>query len=303
MAEWGKLRIRIEGVMPERALLRLRRAEISLFGIKKKSKTALDCSVPKKEIEKVFAIYPKVCYNIDGKSTYTVRVLGEVGIAKPLSWARRRTGFLLGALCFCIGSLYVNTLVLDVEFIGSSVYAREAQAVLEEYGARAFTPYKRGNEDLICSKLLALRGVEFCSVRKSGLYVRVEMRLSDEMPKPIRAGAYKAEHTGVVTEITAIRGTAVKTAGEEVKKGETLIEDYFTTGAGERVRVDVVGRACITCSYEAVIPVQTEEDAFATAYLSADIGDRDTLIEKSVLPVQNGFAVRLVYRAIESFNL
>lgn len=289
--------------MPERALLRLRREGIPLFGIKKKSKTELDCSVRKREIEKVFAIYPKVCYNMDGKSTYAVRVLGAVGLAKPIDWAKRRLGFLLGALGFCIGSLYVNTLVFGVEFVGSHVYAREAVAVLEEYGVRAWIPYKRGNEDLMCSKLLALRGVEFCSVQKSGLYIRVEMRLSDEMPVPVRAGAYKAVHTGVVTEITALRGTPLKNVGDSVKKGEILIADYFTTVSGETVRVDAVGRACIACVYEAVIPVETEEEAFASAYLSAGIGDSDTLTEKTVTPAKNGFAVRLVYRAVESFNL
>lgn len=303
MAEWGKLRIRIEGVMPERALLRLRRAGVSLFGIKKKSKTELDCTVPKKEIEKVFAIYPKICYNVDGKSTYAVRVLGETGLAKPIAWAKHRLGFLLGALCFCIASLYVNTLVLGVEFVGSRVYAREAVAVLEEYGVRTFVPYKSGNEDLVCSKLLALRGVEFCSVKKFGLYLRVEMHLNDEMPVPIRAGAYKAQHTGVITELTVLRGTPVKNVGDSVVNGEVLIADYFTTVSGEKVRVDAVGRACIACVYESVIPVETEEEAFATAYLSAGIEESDVLTETRVTPTKNGFAVRLAYRAVESFNL
>ena len=303
MGEWGKFRIRIEGIMPERALLRIRRAGIKLFSVRKASQTALDCTVYKKDLEKIFAIYPKVCYTISGHSAYCVRILGEVGILKYATWIKRRAVFLLGALGFCIGSLYVDTLVFDVEFVGTSVYARETLATLEECGVRMGLPYRRGKEDLISAKLLSLRGVEFCSVKKDGLYVCVEMRLSEEMPVPIRAGAYTAEHAGEILSITALRGTALKQAGESVQKGETLIADYFTATDGEKVRVDVVGRAVIACIYEAVVEAETEEEAFATAYLSADIGEKDTLIETSLSPMQNGFCVRLRYTAVESFNL
>lgn len=303
MRAFGKVRIRIEGIMPERALLRLRRAGIKLFGIRKKDKGAITLTVQKKELEKVFAIYPKTCYNIDGNSAYSVRVLGETGLLKCVTWAKRRAGFLLGALCFCIGSLYLDTLVMDVEFVGTNVYAREALAVLEENGIRAFAPYKRGKEDEVCSKLLTLRGVEFCSVKKSGLYVRVEMRIGEEMPVPIRVGAYVCQHTGTIRSVTALRGTLLKQAGERVQKGEKVIDNRFTTPSGITQEVDAVGRAVIDCVYEAVIETEDEERAFATAYLSAGIGEMDTLTETTVTPIQNGFAVKLCYTAVESFNL
>ncbi len=303
MPTFGKVRIRIEGVMPERALLKLRRAEIQLFSIQKRDKTTLDCTAWQKDLVKIFAIYPKVCYNIDKHSTYTVRVLGERGALKYVRKAKCRAGFLLGALCFCIGSLYLDTLVLGVEFVGTSVYARETLEVLEKSGIRAFAPYKRGEEDGVCSKLLTLRGVEFCSVQKSGLYVRVEMRMGEEMPMPVRAGAYTSGHTGTLLAVTALSGTPVRAVGDHVQKGEILIEDCLVTPSGERIRADVVGRAVIDCVYEAIIEAEDETQAFASAYLSAGLGENDTLTERTVTAIGNGFAVRMRYTAVESFNL
>ncbi len=299
----GKVRIRIEGVMPERALLRLRRAEIKLFSVKKREKTAIEAIAWQKDLVKIFAIYPKVCYTIHTGSAYSVRVLGEVGVLKYFVWAKRRVGFLLGALCFAIGSLYTDTLVLGVELVGSNVYVRESLAVLEEHGIRVGLPYRKGKEDSVCSKLLSLRGVEFCSVQKSGLYVRVELRVSDEFPVPVRAGAYTVQHSGQILGMTVLSGTPLKTTGDTVQAGETLVGDYFVTPSGEQVKTEVVARAVIACTYEAIVEAEDEDCAFAVAYLLAGIGENDNLTEKSVTPANGGYAVKLSYTAVESFNL
>ena len=56
-------RILLEGNMPERALLRLRREKIALYHVRKTAKDRLLFSVNREDAEKIFAIYPKVCYN------------------------------------------------------------------------------------------------------------------------------------------------------------------------------------------------------------------------------------------------
>ena len=101
-------RMSIEGIMPERALLKLRRAGIDLYDVKKPQKNRLDFTVAQKDMQKVFAIYPDVCYNIDGQSPYAVRRLGGVGVAKPLDFIRKRVGFVLGALLYCTLSLFAD---------------------------------------------------------------------------------------------------------------------------------------------------------------------------------------------------
>ena len=298
-----KTRICITGIMPERAMLRIRRAGIDLYNARKETPTSLICTVRKKDLEKVFAIYPKVCYTIYGQSPYTVQTLGDVGVGKWLGWAKRRVGFVLGAMLFCIGSLGLNTCVLGIEFTGSDVYAREAVMALEENGIRVFAPYPQGKTDVVCATLLRLKGVEFCSVKKSGLYVCVEMRVNEERLIPTRAGAFKAKHKGEILSITALSGTALKAVGDSVNKGETLIDEYFVTPSGEQEKTTVIGRAILACTCEINVQAVDEESAFATAYLTAGLGEDDYITSKEITPAKQGFAVRISYTAIESFNL
>ena len=56
-------RVLLEGWMPERALLRLRRAQIPLYNVKKIAKNRILFRVKRKDVEKIFAIYPNICYN------------------------------------------------------------------------------------------------------------------------------------------------------------------------------------------------------------------------------------------------
>ena len=56
-------RVLIEGMMPYRALNRLRREGICLKNVQKVQKNQILFTVDRKDIEKIFAIYPNVCYN------------------------------------------------------------------------------------------------------------------------------------------------------------------------------------------------------------------------------------------------
>ena len=88
----GKEELLLEGVMPQRALLRLRRSGISLYNVKKIEKNRILFQVKRKDSEKVFAIYPNVCYNNSVYSPYTVKNLGARGALRYLEWAKRRAG-------------------------------------------------------------------------------------------------------------------------------------------------------------------------------------------------------------------
>ena len=87
---WWREKILLEGNMPERALLRLRRAEIPLFVIKKVAKNRILFSVKKKDCEKVFAIYPNMCYNNSANAAYKVKALGAEGVGKYLEKAKEK---------------------------------------------------------------------------------------------------------------------------------------------------------------------------------------------------------------------
>ena len=295
-------RLEIGGMMPERALLRLRRAGIPLYNVEKPQKDCLRLSVKKGDVEKVFAIYPKACYNENGYTPYTVRSLGRTGLGRYVDFAKKRIGFIVGACLFCIATLFADSFVFGVEFSASSVYQRETYAVLEEYGLKPFSRYKKGNEDLICSKLLSLDGVEFCSIRKSGMRIVVDMRLNSDPILRLEKGDMQAKHTGVILSLTAIKGTAQKRVGDSVQIGETLVGAWTESAEGERRKTEVIARASVACAYECVVETADEKEAFATAYMQAQITQDDRLSNVCVTATEHGYFVKIEYTAIERIN-
>ena len=309
-----KIRLQIQGVMPERALLRLRRAGIDVYNVKKIQKNALNLSIKRKDIEKVFAIYPNVCYNIGAYTPYTVTKLPATGMEKCLQTLKKRWGILLGILLFCGITTAADSWVFGVEIVGSQAYAREVYEYLDGGGIRPFAKYNPKNQDLICAKLLALQDVEFCSVQKSGLWARVEVRLASFKQLSIIRGEMRSLHTGEIVAITALRGSALKKIGDKVSQGEVLVQDVFSTEGGGQVRVEIIARVRIACVYEEIITAESEEQAFANAYLQVLACDGELtrkLVEKSDSKTagavngggESGYRVRLEYTVTQTMNL
>lgn len=296
-------RVQIEGIMPERALLRLKRAHIGVYNVQKTAKNRILFQVKKKDSEKVFAIFPNVCYNNNGYVPYVAKKMGAVGLGKIVESLKRRAGVFIGAILFCALTLFADSFVFGVDFIGTDIYAREAIRALEENGVKPFAPYRFGKEDLICAKILSQKGVEFCSVKKSGLVAVVEVRLSPFAERSLKKGDMLSSRTGKILSITALRGTALKKKGEQVQVGEPLVGGYFLTGDGEKNRVEVIARASIACTYEYVIEAQTEEEAFAKAYLELALSERDEITAKRVAQTkEGGYQVQIEYISVLTMN-
>ncbi len=293
---------RVEGIMPERALLRLKREGISLYNVKKIEKNTLLFQVKKKDISKVFAIYPNLCYNNSVYSAYRVKSLGGVGIAKWLDFCKNRVGLLLGGLVFCIVTLSADRLVFGVDVVGATVYQREVLQALEENGVKPFALYPEGKEDLVTAKLLALRGVEFCSVQKIGNRVRVEVRSNPFSEEVLQKGSMVATRSGTLCALTVLRGAPLKKVGERIEAGEPLVGDWFETQEGGQVRVEIIARAQIACAYENTIDAESAEEAFATAYLELRLSDKDYITEREIFPCEEGFHVKINYSVIQTIN-
>ena len=243
-----------------------------------------------------------MCYNNSANAAYKVKALGAEGVGKYLEKAKDRVGLLLGGLlCFVLVNM-AQPLVLSVEFIGTSVYKREALQTLEEVGIRQFAPYTKGKEDLVCAKLLALDGVEYCSVKKTGNRVAVEMRLSPFPSATTDKGNMQAKHSGEIVAMTVLRGSPLKKIGDTVRAGDTLVENCFFTEQGGQVRVEIIARARIACTYEEKIAAADEESAFATAYLQAGLTGKEILSARSVTKQDDGYLVTLNYTVVESMN-
>lgn len=296
--------IQIEGLMPERALLRLKRAGIPLYNVEKLQKNRICLQVKRKDLSRVFAIYPSVCDGQTAYHPYTVTQKGGVGLAKAADFCKNRVGFLLGGLAFCILTLAADSFVFGLEFVGTDVYAREAAQALEESGIKPFRPYKTGQEDIVTAKLLALDFVEFCSVKKVGGRVRIEVRTSPFSESIRHHGEMKAQHTGEIISLTVLRGAALKKIGETVTAGETLVGNWFSTEEGEQVRVEPIARVRISCVYEGIYTgVADSQEAFAQAYLSLELNEKDEITSQTVTQTEEGFSVKISYTVTESVNL
>ena len=297
-------RIQIDGIMPERALLRLKRAGVELYDIQKLQPKRLCLQVKRKDLPRIFSVYPNADYGEETNALYRVTKLGGVGLAKWVDFCKNRVGFLLGALAFCILTLAADSFVFGVEFVGTDVYARETAQALEENGVKLFAPYKRGREDLITAKLLSLDFVEFCSVKKVGGRIRVETRLSPFTESILFKGEMKAKHEGEIVALTVLRGSALKKVGDAVGVGETLVGNWLSTEEGGQVRVEAIARVQIACVYEGEhMDAQTEEEAFAAAYLSLALGEKDEIMESVTTKTETGFHVKISYVVTESMNL
>ncbi len=298
-----RYRFQIEGIMPERALLRLRRGGISLYNLQKTQKNVILFEVTKKDVEKVFAIYPNVCYNSSTYTPYKVRLLGGVGITKGLDFCKKRVGFVLGALAFAAITLAADGLVLGVDVVGITAYERDSRIALAENGIAPFAFYPKGKEDMVTAKLLTLDGVEFCSVKKVGNRVRVELQGSPLTTTRLQKESMTARESGTLLSLTVLRGTPLKQVGEEVQRGEALVGNWFCTETGEKVGAEPIARARIACTYERTYPSADEEQAFAQGYLDAALTATDEILEWTVTQREEGFHVKISYLLLQSVNM
>ena len=295
-------RVAIEGIMPERALLRLKRAGIAVYKLQKPQKNRVEFCVNKKDIEKVFAIYPNICYNKSVQSPFFAEKMGAVGALRLVNRIKIRVGILLGILLFCALTLYADGFIFGVDCSGTQVYAREVEQTLASHGIKPFQRYQDGKEDIVCAKLLALDGVEFCSVKKEGLRVRVEMRLSPFQAPAKQSGDMKSTVDGTLISLTVLKGTAQKSAGEKIAVGDTLVSGYFQTEQGELRKVNAIAIARLACEYSSVLQVQSAEEAFATAYLNIGISVQDEITEQKIEQTDEGFLVYIRYEKTLSYN-
>ena len=251
---------------------------------------------------KFFAIYPNVCYNVTG-SAYQAKRLGGVGFNRLYQKIKERIGFVLGALFFLASVTYADKFIFSVDFVGASVYKREALMALEQGGIKNFSPYREKNTDWICSQILALDGVEYCSVKKRGFKAVVEIRLS-----PFALGEYKkgdmvSAREGELLSLTALSGTPLKKTGDKVGVGDILVGGWFEKDEGQKVPMKAIARASIACIFEDRIEAETKEQAFAIAYLKIGLREKDSITQQEIVQEEKTFHVKISYVAVEQINM
>ncbi|MBQ9118091.1 MAG: sporulation protein YqfD [Clostridia bacterium] len=273
-----KERLCLTGINPERALSRLAKEGIPVFSAEKTDKTNLCFSVKKGDVAKVFAIYPNA--KRKGNFVYAVRRLPPTGWLKGARKLKNSVGVLVGAVLFVAVTTLADDWVLQINLDAPAVYEAQIQEVLKRHGVRQYALYEKGKEDLISASLLALDGVSYCSVEKRGSVLTVTLKTNSFATETTNE-EFVAERTGILTELTVLRGSALCAVGTEIAAGTSLVEGRIYTPEGESQPARIVAYAKLQCEYACKYTDITQEQAFARAYLEACLDSAQAQLTES----------------------
>ena len=110
--------LEVEGIAPFRALDKLAKRGIFVFGVQKLSPTRLKIRVKSKETQKVFAIFRGSCY--------TVTEAKNESLARLVSAAAKRPGAVVAAAVFVALIALGSSFVFRIDVVGSAAYRRTA---------------------------------------------------------------------------------------------------------------------------------------------------------------------------------
>lgn len=284
-----KERIRIEGAMVERALTRLASRGVRVEKVKRISPRETECIIDGRAWASIQALFPK-----KSGGAYRVERLGAVGAFAPVLALVRRTGVLLGGLVFLLVTLFAETLILKIEIKTDTPLQTEILRVLDESGVKPFRTLKEEERQSACAQIFALGGVSFCSLKKVGSTVIVEVRGSSFSKVTAREKVFVAKRSGTLLSLVVLRGKALAAVGDTVGEGQTL-------AVGEGEREFVVARARLACVYEGVWEEEDEKRAFAQALLAV-YGEGVKIKNTQLKTQENGVFVRIEYEYAFSIN-
>lgn len=282
----------------EGALKKLKKAQIAVFDCKKRGAEFV-FKVKTADVEKVFAIFDKACYNISE-------------IKKPLSarvssFFKLRAGLVAGALLFAAVAVLSNSFILKIEVSGSGKYLeQEVRRIVLDEGAGEFKPFASLNFSAATGRILALPQVTFCNIERRGSVLAVDVQTDEEHYGTADLKELVCDCAGTVKNIVAICGTAAVAAGDGVKKGDVLIYAHMLAG-DKQVGCIAAGYAEILCrDTREFFAAEESEENLKAAYASLLIDEED-LIERSykVKPTTDGiiYVMDFTYLHKLSINL
>lgn len=244
------LRLTVEGLYPEGAAARLEREGIPLYLVQKINKNRIELCIERKYRKKAFTNLRGSCYNIIGEEYY--------GVYRLLKTMGKRLGLLLGAGMFFILCTVASMPILRIDVVGNGAFYRgKIEGILSRNRIAEGGLYDEKKAPLVTAEILALPDVFFCSLRKSGNILRIEVQAkTPTAPLCERGKKLYATHAGKVQNITLLRGMPKVTVGDEVQEGALLAEaesENSVLMASVTLIVTLEGEVRATSESEAVV--------------------------------------------------
>lgn len=266
----------------ETALKKLSKANIAVYKLKKRS-SRVQFGVRQEYVEKVFAIFSHPCYN-------TV-IIKNSGVTRLKLFLQKRFGLIAGAVVFIAAAVISGNTVLKIKIVGNGGYLeRQIISIASECGAREWSFCRNLDAPLMQSKIMALPDVNFCSVKRDGAYLLIDVRTEEEHTSRADCKPLTANVSGEVYRLVAICGTPERKEGDGVSVGEVLIGAYELSADGERIPCLAVGFAEIKAKAEISLFYGEESEQNAQSALKAAALYSDTVLERSytVSPCEGG---------------
>ncbi|MCD8372784.1 MAG: sporulation protein YqfD [Clostridia bacterium] len=258
---------------PVQALGKLKRADIPVYNCVKEG-AYFTFEVADNYIKKVFAIFAHPCYNVIVKQNSKRKRLIKLAFARPC--------LILGAMLFAVCAAASNSFLFKICVTGSGGYLEnEVLAIVYSLGVSPYRIYRGIDEPSLIAEVMALPCVTFCSAKKSGSVLYIDVQVQKESGKTADYSSLYSDVNGRIAKIAAVCGTAEVKEGDEVKKGDLLIGAY----CGEEKA------SCLAAGYaeievNSVLSVFFEEEseqsldgAYASVMLYAE---NDEIISRSV---------------------
>lgn len=220
----GYVLMKITGKYPERFLNRCIEEEISIWNIKQVSPEKMICFINIDDVKRIRPLLRKT----NCKVTFTKRT----GLPFVLKQMVKRTGFVLGLLCFFIVLFTLSNMVWDIEVKGASPKVEhELREIIHEMGVKrgAFQFLLPKVEQIQRDVTESIAGATWVGVRQKGTtyeFEVVEQQLPEEA-KRISPRNLVSTKKAIIHDIFVEHGEALVKPNDFVRKGDPLVSGYI----------------------------------------------------------------------------
>lgn len=237
-------RLRIEGTNIDRQFDKMIKSGITAKDIKRPSKKRIEFCLRASQLKQGIDFFASECYN--------VLTINNAPVCTFVDFLKKRFVF---ALCFVtlVASLFVlQGYIWKIEISGD-MDEKVVQRVLDENGFAVGMQKDKicldQAENLVCNKLPQAK-YAIVSIKGSTLFVEVYKK---QQPQDIidfnEVKNLYACCDGVVSRMVVVSGTPRVKVGEQVKKGQLLVEGVRTNADGTTQPVRAVGQVFANVSY------------------------------------------------------